>query len=355
MQVMFDCGAVVTLHGRSQLEMLGPDRCLLTEGLLTAYVPPKARGFVVRGLNGVRVVDLGTRFAMYVDREGRTSVRVMQGMVRLESLRDAVTLAMNESASVGDNGSIGPVDRASTLLATAAAEDMLTGYERWSAYSKALQNDPSLLAYYDFTSIDESTGRVIGAEFQRGRWAQKPALWLHGAGSGNRMELPADLSERMNFKGSFTIMLWCRVDEFQTTWQTLIAKGDSAWRIHRRENSNTVSFDTSHEGADTLAAMSRIDDGRWHHIVAVYEAGDMPEKRLYIDGKLEARQGFRWVDANTQPVWIGNNSEKTDRALDGLIGEVAAFDRALSDVEIEQFYRVGRVEAPIDAATDSAN
>ncbi|QNN23502.1 hypothetical protein HED60_14875 [Planctomycetales bacterium ZRK34] len=352
LQLMFNSGAVVTLHGRSQLEMLGPDRCLLTEGLLTAYVPPKARGFVVRGLDGVRVVDLGTRFAMYVDQTGQTSVYVTQGMVRLETLREQVTLRVDESASVKHGGAIGPIGSAATLLAAAAADDMLNGYERWTAYRQAIEKDPSLLAFYDFTSIDDSTGRLIGAELAPGRWAQKPALRLHGSGSGNRMELPADVSAKMNFKGSFTVALWCRTDEFQTMWQTLIAKGDSAWRIHRLETSNTISFDTSHEGADTLEAMSRVDDGRWHHIVATYEAGEMAEKRLYIDGKLEAQQSFRWIDANTQPVWIGNNSEKNDRAFNGLIGEVAVFDRALSDTEIEQFYRVGRVEATLGNPTD---
>ena len=67
------------------------------------------------------------------------------------------------------------------------------------------------------------------------------------------------------------------------------------------------------------------------------------DKRLYLDGRLEAKVRLPLrLNRNNDPVWLGNNCSYPDRPWDGLIDEVAIFSRALSDGEIKEMYVAGQ-------------
>lgn len=79
-RLTFASGAVVTLEGPADLELLGPLRCRLHRGQLAASVPPAATGFVVETPTS-RVTDFGTEFGVTV-RDGSTAdVQVFSGQV----------------------------------------------------------------------------------------------------------------------------------------------------------------------------------------------------------------------------------------------------------------------------------
>ncbi|QNN24426.1 FecR domain-containing protein [Planctomycetales bacterium ZRK34] len=82
-QLMFASTAVVDLKGPCEFEMTGPNRGRLISGTLEAYVRPEAVGFTVDLPGGIRIVDLGTRFAISTKPTGRIAVAVYEGTIRI--------------------------------------------------------------------------------------------------------------------------------------------------------------------------------------------------------------------------------------------------------------------------------
>ena len=76
----FDGGAAVVLEGPSDLEVESRGCARLDAGRLTVRAPKEAAGFTVRSAAS-DVVDLGTEFAIMVERGGATEVHVLEGEV----------------------------------------------------------------------------------------------------------------------------------------------------------------------------------------------------------------------------------------------------------------------------------
>jgi anti-sigma factor RsiW len=81
-QLTFAQGAVVTVTGPAELELITPQRAFLRYGKMVSYVPEQARGFTVLAPHG-QVVDLGTEFAVQVEPSGQTDVHVLTGEVQV--------------------------------------------------------------------------------------------------------------------------------------------------------------------------------------------------------------------------------------------------------------------------------
>jgi hypothetical protein len=137
-----------------------------------------------------------------------------------------------------------------------------------------------------------------------------------------------------------TVEAWVKTAGWSRTWETLVSKGDSSWRLSRYNNSRQVSFDTSSAaGAHSLIGTSNLDDNRWHHVVGVY---DGVAKYLYVDGILEAFAPYRQtLLQNNFPVRLGENAQATGRYFRGQLDEVALYARALSPLEVLDHFRAG--------------
>lgn len=78
----FDSGAEVVLEAPATLEIIDAMNCRLKRGTLVADVPPQAIGFTV-DTKDAKVVDLGTRFGVSADDEGKYLVHVIEGLVEV--------------------------------------------------------------------------------------------------------------------------------------------------------------------------------------------------------------------------------------------------------------------------------
>jgi ferric-dicitrate binding protein FerR (iron transport regulator) len=76
----FDGGAAVVLQGPTELDLESRGFARLNSGRLTVRAPDEAAGFTVR-TPASDVVDLGTEFAVVVERNGATEVHVLEGEV----------------------------------------------------------------------------------------------------------------------------------------------------------------------------------------------------------------------------------------------------------------------------------
>lgn len=89
-----------------------------------------------------------------------------------------------------------------------------------------------------------------------------------------------------------------------------------------------------------VTGRTRITDGQWHHIGAVFEddgSPDVSEVKLYVDGQQEttSRVVSQAVDTvSGDDVRIGVFSAAGDRYFGGLIDEVRIYSRALDSTEI---------------------
>ena len=104
-KLSFRSGAQVTLAGPAQFSPRSEQSGYLQHGRLTARATGSAVGFTIETPT-VRVVDLGTQFAVVVAPDGATDVHVLEGSVRIEPARassahwQSVVLAAGDSRRI---------------------------------------------------------------------------------------------------------------------------------------------------------------------------------------------------------------------------------------------------------------
>ena len=220
-----------------------------------------------------------------------------------------------------------PSDYPSLVLA-----DGPTGY--WRLNESALT--PKLV---------DATGGLHGGTFTGGVTLQQAgalvgsadhSVLLDGATGFATIAREADF----DFTTALTVEAWVRTTGWTKDWQAIVTKGDTAWRLSRYSNTRRISFDTtSAAGAHSLPGVRNVDDGLWHHVVAVC---DGLAKYLYMDGTLEAWAPYSSpVSVNNAAVMIGENAEASGRFFRGWIDEVAVYGRSLTASEVLDHYQAG--------------
>ena len=85
-EMTFSNGAKVRVQGPASLEILNDISMNLDYGQLSAHIPEEAKGFTIN-TSDVRVIDLGTEFAVNLPKDGEPEVHVYSGLVQTESVR----------------------------------------------------------------------------------------------------------------------------------------------------------------------------------------------------------------------------------------------------------------------------
>ncbi len=388
MEITYDTGAKVTLQGPCTYDVDSRDGGFLSIGKLTARLDnakPQAANqksslstihdplFTIKTPTAT-VTDLGTEFGVEVNRDGDFEVHVLQGRVKTTFCNETGKTISSVTLSAGEARRRDGRTAQVTAMASRPASfskihfpSLNERYQRWLAYSKQLRNDPSLTAYYSFESMGKATsvlpnvtaageqlnGEVVDAEWVNGRFPEKAALFFHGNGTNDHVALPQH--ERFNFTGPFSVAVWFKARYFTRDYQTLAAKGDSAWRLHRNWAWNTLSLHVNNgpeseyhcTWTNSTPNSKNAADDRWHLATAVVEpAGNVGRMKLFLDGRLDAEgESPLPLSRNNEPVWLGNNSRCSDRAFPGLIDEVAIFNRAISAAEIKAMFKAGNPAA----------
>jgi serine/threonine protein kinase/WD40 repeat protein len=160
-------------------------------------------------------------------------------------------------------------------------------------------------------------------------------------GDGDYVDCGNDL--RFDMEAAITVVAWVRARASNRAWQSIVTKGDSAWRLHRNGLTDMVRLSCA--GPNTkdqqdfwlgAAASIQVTDGYWHHIVGVYDGTGFS---LYVDGALHAhRAASGRLATNGYPVYIGENFEQQGSYWNGWIDDVRIYNRALSTEEIAHLY-----------------
>lgn len=150
-------------------------------------------------------------------------------------------------------------------------------------------------------------------------------------GIDDYVALPNESS--FDFTNQMTVEMWFKIDQFDKPFQTLIAKGDVAWRIAREGSTDQLAFATNGLSNFKIVGASNVNDGQWHHVAAVYDGST---QYLYIDGLLDATAPATGnIDNTSFPVFVGENAQATGRHFNGQIDEVRIWRVAKSQTQIQ--------------------
>ena len=154
------------------------------------------------------------------------------------------------------------------------------------------------------------------------------------------------------FTTTMTVSLWMRAPSFTTSFQCMVCKGDTAWRVHRGNGTQHADFGTTSLSLaiDNLDSGANVSGGAWHHIVTTL---DGTLKKIYVDGDLDGMRSYALtLNSNAFPVAIGENQEASGRNWNGDLDEIRIASVARSASWIGMEYRV--VATPADAVAVGA-
>ncbi|MGJ8655730.1 MAG: LamG domain-containing protein [Akkermansiaceae bacterium] len=163
----------------------------------------------------------------------------------------------------------------------------------------------------------------------------------------------------VNFNAeNLTISLWVNFDDNGTRWQGILGKGEGAdYRLSAYNRTDNAGYAG---GTGDIDSGANVRDGSWHHIVATTTEGG--DTQLFVDGVLGGTNtaGASIVDdgnLNSGEFWIGNNPDNTttDRMWDGLIDDVAQYNRVLSATEVDEIYQAGLLGTSLGAIPEPSS
>ncbi|UCC63532.1 MAG: putative Ig domain-containing protein, partial [Anaerolineae bacterium] len=166
-------------------------------------------------------------------------------------------------------------------------------------------------------------------------------------GSNDRVNVPADTVFDWGVFDSFSIAFWMQTDSGSTCdgnevvigradgarWWVGCATGGNAYFVLRDGNGNTASV-----------AGTAVTGGAWHHVVAVQDAA-AEAIRIYVDGTLRNSVSTYYTAGFSASTGlnIGWYNSGGGYHFDGVVDELALYNRALTATEIQQHYDNGRV------------
>jgi hypothetical protein len=141
-----------------------------------------------------------------------------------------------------------------------------------------------------------------------------------------------------DFSGSFAIELWMSRSAVPGSLEVMIGRDDAstqlAWWIGIENATGKASFSLRDTAgvSQVITGVSNVADDSLHHIVAVHDNG-AGQNLLYVDGALEAVADVTYTGsfASTAGLTFGANDLSSSFNYDGVLDEVAIYNRTLTD------------------------
>jgi prepilin-type N-terminal cleavage/methylation domain-containing protein len=154
-------------------------------------------------------------------------------------------------------------------------------------------------------------------------------------GSNDYVSVPDD--PKLQLSAPLTLALWVKVNANASDWVRLAGKGNSTYRNYGLwlRNDGAILFQIYSAGGngDAMTTIT-VNDGKWHHVVGVYDGSTM---KVYIDKIERASISYSRIPyTSSDPFTIGYAGFHT--YMNGYIDEVALFSRALLEDDIISMY-----------------
>ncbi len=140
-------------------------------------------------------------------------------------------------------------------------------------------------------------------------------------------------SETLHLQNDITIEVWINVNSWDEAWQTIISKGDTAWRLHRNNQTSQINFSIGNNPTYSVSSTGINFINQWHHVAAVKSGTQL---LLYIDGVLNAISTCSsTIPSNAYPIKIGENAQTGPRYFNGKMDELRVWNHARTAEQIK--------------------
>jgi hypothetical protein len=150
---------------------------------------------------------------------------------------------------------------------------------------------------------------------------------------GGHVKIPHQ--NNMNLE-QFTITAWIKVPKIVDPYQMIVGKEawpDRNYSMWIRPGVMTFGFTTPGAAQDIQIGSQEVVGDKWHFVAGVY---DLKNLTPYVDGvKFGVRAAAAKPATNQAPLMIGAQPPNGGGPLKGLIDEVAVYDTALDEKEIQ--------------------
>ena len=337
----------VKLRGNTRMTMHNHGLVSLDAGRAEFVVPADATGFTAQLPGDLRIVDLGTRFAIDLDPNGSGRVDVIQGRVEIHDAQGNVQIV--------EANEIAELELATGTFTHVRADDArrIVPAVYWSFdqdFSATLGG-----AAFDAVAVNEPTidtdGRIgSAARFDRD---QKQHLRI------GRSVLPTASGR------DHTYAAWYKLDvsdinlrdRYFLLESTPSGDRDFAWAVSyglrdigRGDIGQVFAAFASRDDVDVLVPEAAADESSerdgWNHIAVVYDADGGTETghgrlTVYLNGTPAGNADVPEPLSTTDGLVIGGHRAGTGRNFDGLIDEVAFWHESLTPQQIERIYHFG--------------
>lgn len=143
----------------------------------------------------------------------------------------------------------------------------------------------------------------------------------------------------LDITGSIGISAVFNYSSWTAAWQAMVAKGDTAYRLHRNGTSQTLSFGRSLQGGGSLDTYGAVNltAGKYYHAFGRFDSASGTQ--VFIDGTPSALDSTTTItNSNANIVAIGRNSSILTRDWNGDIAEVRIYNVVRSDGWIKAEY-----------------
>lgn len=144
----------------------------------------------------------------------------------------------------------------------------------------------------------------------------------------------------IDITNEITISAWVN-HESLTNYQGYVEKGrDTSWGLDKEDTTDLARLRVKHSGGVyTVTSTSAVSTGRWIHVVGTFNLSEGLEK-IYFNGTNEANTSVGDnIATDNNNIKIGKQFDGL--GMDGLIDEVAIWNRSISAEEVTQLYNGG--------------
>ena len=227
----------------------------------------------------------------------------------------------------------------------------------------AAEGSDPILGMVSYWPFDEGSGDMAYDSYGDNHGSLKDPCWATGQidgalefnGVDDNIDLGTDSSLKMDLP--VTCCAWIKLSSTGSSDMIIaLGKGQSNWYYGVFVNIRADGLLLAHigDGTGKSATDQRwkegttvLTDGQWYHVAAVVRGG--VDMELYINGENDGGSyggtggSLKYAGTNGSSFIGGTTSESigTTSPFDGVIDDVAVFNRALTPEEIEQIYQDG--------------
>jgi len=177
-----------------------------------------------------------------------------------------------------------------------------------------------------------------------------PPTWTSGKHnsalnfSGTKQSVSVQDNDQISLRAEVSMLAWVNINGYGA-YNKIITK-ENSYEILLGPDDGVLRMAIYPEGAGDWQWLNSptkpLTKGQWQLVVATYNGKIM---KLYVDGQVVAqRQYSALINDTSYPMYIGGNVTDNKEWFNGAIDDVAVFNYALTDSEIQSIYQNGVAE-----------